>query len=206
MSDQIAAQLSSSRGDAETPLLEETIGANLERTVAAFPDGAALVEAWSGRRWTGAEFDRDVNILARGLMARGIEVGDRVGVWSPNRAEWTIFQYATAKIGAILVNVNPAYRTHELEYVVAQSGMRALLSATSYKTSQYRAMVETVAPKIASLEWVAFFDDESYDAILAAAAEVSEEQLRERSAGLSAADAINIQYTSGTTGFPRAPP
>ena len=203
MSDQIAAQLSSSRGDAETPLLEETIGANLERTVAAFPDGAALVEAWSGRRWTWAEFDRDVNILARGLMARGIEVGDRVGVWSPNRAEWTIFQYATAKIGAILVNVNPAYRTHELEYVVAQSGMRALLSATSYKTSQYRAMVETVAPKIASLEWVAFFDDESYDAILAAAAEVSEEQLRERSAGLSAADAINIQYTSGTTGFPK---
>ena len=191
------------RGDAETPLVEETIGANLERTVARYGDGEALVEVWSGRRWTWAEFDRDVNLLARGLMARGIEVGDRVGVWSPNRAEWTIFQYATAKIGAILVNVNPAYRTHELEYVVEQSGMRALLSATTYKTSEYRKMVEIVAPKIASLERVAFFDDPSYQAILDAAAEVSEDELRARGASLTADDPINIQYTSGTTGFPK---
>ena len=203
MAEQIPAHLSYDRGDAEAPLLEETIGANLERTVAAHGDREALVEVWSGRRWTWADFDRDVNLLARGLMARGIEVGDRVGVWSPNRAEWTIFQYATAKIGAILVNVNPAYRTHELEYVVEQSGMKALLSATTYKSSEYRKMVEIVAPKIASLERVAFFDDPSYQQILDAAAEVSEEALRERSASLKAEDPINIQYTSGTTGFPK---
>ena len=203
MSDQTAAQPSHTRGDTDVPLLEETIGANLERTVAAHGDREALVEVWSGRRWTWAEFDRDVNVLARGLMARGIEVGDRVGVWSPNRAEWTIFQYATAKIGAILVNVNPAYRTHELEYVVEQSAMRALLSATAYKSSEYRKMVELVAPKVPTLERVAFFDDESYQAILDAASEVSEEALRERGAGLRAEDPINIQYTSGTTGFPK---
>ena len=203
MSDQTAAQPSYTRGDPEAPLLEETIGANLARTVAANPDGLALVEVWTDRRWTWTEFDRDVNTLARGLMARGIEAGDRVGVWSPNRAEWTIFQYATAKIGAILVNVNPAYRTHELEYVVAQSGMTALLAATRYKTSEYRKMVEQVAPKVPTLEKVAFFDDPSYQAILDAASEVSEEALAERMAGLKPEDPINIQYTSGTTGFPK---
>src|SRR6476659_9110687 len=135
-------QASYTAGPTDVPLLEETIGANFERTVATYGDNEALVDVASGRRWTYAELDADVNALARGLIAAGIEVGDRVGVWSPNCAEWVIAQYATAKVGAILVNVNPAYRTHELAYAVNQSGLRLLISASSFKTSDYRAMVE----------------------------------------------------------------
>src|SRR6188768_3639792 len=134
--------LSYASGTSAQPLLGETIGANLECTVARFADNEALVDVASGRRWTYAELDADVNALARGLIAAGIEVGDRVGVWSPNCAEWVIAQFATAKIGAILVNVNPAYRTHELVYAVNQSGLRLLVSATEFKTSDYRTMVE----------------------------------------------------------------
>src|SRR5919112_5346966 len=122
-------------GETDTPLLEETIGANFERTVAAYADREALVEVASGRRWTWAELDSDVDDLAVGLLRAGITKGDRVGIWSPNCAEWTIVQYATAKIGAILVNINPAYRTHELSYVLNQSGVRTLVSATAFKTS-----------------------------------------------------------------------
>ena len=115
-------------GETTPPLLEETIGANFERTVAAHGDREALVEVATGRRWTYAELDRDVDALARGLIAAGIAKGDRVGIWAPNCAEWTIVQYATAKVGAILVNVNPAYRTHELAYALNQSGLRLLIS------------------------------------------------------------------------------
>ena len=117
-------------GTSATPLLGETIGANLERTVARFGDREALVEVWTGRRWTYAELDRDVDAVACALLAAGIAKGDRVGIWSPNCAEWVLLQYATAKAGVILVNVNPAYRTHELEYVLQQSGVRLLISAT----------------------------------------------------------------------------
>src|SRR3954449_1123408 len=112
------------KGVTEPSLLEETIGANLQRTVAAHRDREALVEVASGRRWTWAELDRDVDAVARGLLAAGLEKGDRLGVWAPNCAEWTLVQYATAKLGVILVNVNPAYRTHEFSYAVNQSGMR----------------------------------------------------------------------------------
>src|SRR5438128_24419 len=136
--------LSYASGVSDLPLLGETIGANLERTVARFGDREALVDVAAGRRWTYAEFDADVDRLARGLLARGIAKGDRVGIWAPNCADWVLTQYATAKIGAILVNVNPAYRTHELQYVVQQSGMRLLISAVSFKTSDYRAMVEQI--------------------------------------------------------------
>ena len=132
-------------GELDPPLLDETIGANLERTVAAYADREALVEVASGRRWTWAELDRDVDALAVGLIGAGIGKGDRVGIWSPNCAEWTLVQYATAKIGAILVNINPAYRTHELAYVLNQSGAKLLISAPSFKTSDYRAMVEETA-------------------------------------------------------------
>jgi fatty-acyl-CoA synthase len=132
-------------GETSHPLLEETIGANFERTVAEYGDNEALVEVASGRRWTYAELDRDVDALARGLIAAGIVKGDRVGIWAPNCAEWTITQYATAKIGAILVNVNPSYRTHEFAYAVNQSGMRMLVSAESFKTSDYRGMVGETA-------------------------------------------------------------
>ncbi len=135
------ADLSTARGETTPALLEETIGANLEATVARHPDREALVEVASGRRWTWRELDADVDALARGLMAAGIQKGDRVGIWSPNCAEWTLTQYATAKIGAILVNVNPAYRTHELAYAVNQSGLSLLVTASSFKTSDYRAMV-----------------------------------------------------------------
>ena len=131
-------------GETDPPLIEQTIGANFESTVAAHGDNEALVEFASGRRWTYTELDRDVNALARGLIGAGIEKGDRVGVWSPNCAEWTIAQYASAKIGAILVNVNPSYRTHEFTYAVNQSGLRLLISAESFKTSDYRSMIESV--------------------------------------------------------------
>ena len=131
-------------GETTPALLEETIGANLERIVAEHGDREALVEVATGRRWTYASLDADVNALARGLIAAGIAKGDRVGIWAPNCAEWTLVQYATAKIGAIVVNVNPAYRTHELAYALNQSGLRMLISAEAFKTSDYRAMVEEV--------------------------------------------------------------
>src|SRR4051794_22465751 len=133
-------------GETDPPLLDDTIGANLERTVAAYGDREALVECASGRRWTYAELNADVDALAIGLVRAGVRKGDRVGIWAPNCAEWTLTQYATAKIGAILVNINPAYRTHELAYVLNQSGTRLLISATSFKTSDYRAMVTEVLP------------------------------------------------------------
>ncbi len=120
-------------------LLDETIGANFERTASTYPDVEALVDVTSGRRWTYAELNAEIDCVARALMASGIERGDRVGIWAPNCAEWTILQYATAKIGAILVTINPAYRTHELAYVLRHSGARLLVSATTFKTSDYRA-------------------------------------------------------------------
>ena len=132
-------------GETTPALIEETIGANFARIAREHAGREALVEVATGRRWTYAELDRDVDALARGLLGAGVAKGDRVGIWSPNCAEWTIVQYATAKIGAILVNVNPAYRTHELAYALNQSGLRLLVSATEFKSSDYRAMVDEVA-------------------------------------------------------------
>ncbi len=132
-----------------TPLLEETIGHNFERTASAHPDVEALVDVPSGRRWTYAELDAEIDVVARALMASGIRQGDRVGIWAPNCAEWTILQYATAKVGAILVTINPAYRTHELAYVLQHSGARLLISATEFKASDYRSMVAEVRPDVA---------------------------------------------------------
>jgi fatty-acyl-CoA synthase len=190
---------------ASTPaLLEETIGANLERTVAAHADREALVECASGRRWTWAELDRDVDAVARGLIGAGIEQGDRVGIWGPNSAEWTLVQLASAKVGAILVNVNPSYRTHEFSYAVNQSGMRLLVSATSFRTSDYRAMVEETWSRNETLQRVVYLDDaESWAGLLADGDDVTVEDLRARSASLRPGDPINIQYTSGTTGYPK---
>jgi fatty-acyl-CoA synthase len=180
----------------DVPLLGETIGANLERSVARFGDRDVLVDVAAGRRWTYADFDQAVNRVALGLLARGIEKGDRVGIWAPNCAEWVIVQYATAKIGAILVNVNPAYRTHELEYVVQQSGMRLLVSAVSFKSSDYRDMVGSIGfgdvVYLGSPEWEEL-----------AATDGDPADLRRRGATLAFDDPINIQYTSGTTGFPK---
>ncbi|TCN38885.1 fatty-acyl-CoA synthase [Kribbella orskensis] len=190
-------------GVSEVPLLGETIGENLRRTVAQYGDREALVEVASGRRWTYAEFGDAVDTFARGLMGRGIAKGDRVGIWAPNCAEWTISQYATAAIGAILVNINPAYRTHELAYALNQSGVKVLISATEFKTSDYRKMVDEVRPDSAALEDVVYIGTPDWDAVVSAASAVSQEQLDERAAQLSFDDAINIQYTSGTTGFPK---
>ena len=151
------------KGELEPPLLEQTIADNFDRTVAAHPDREALVEFATGRRWTYRELNHDVDLFARGLIAGGIAKGDRVGVWAPNCAEWTIAQYATAKIGAILVNVNPAYRTHEFSYAVNQSGMRMLIAAESFKTSDYRAMVEETAADCPALERVVYIGTERLD-------------------------------------------
>jgi fatty-acyl-CoA synthase len=179
-------------GPTDTPVLEETIGANLARIAAAHPDIEALVDVAAGTRWTYAELDAETDLVARGLMALGIDKGDRVGIWAPNRAEWTIVQYASAKIGAILVNVNPAYRTHELAYVLNQSGVRTLISATTFKTSDYRDMQQVI-----------FLDTDDWAHLRAGAASVAVEALAARLSELTNADPINIQYTSGTTGFPK---
>ena len=190
-------------GPSTTPLLGDTIGENLDRTVAAHGGREALVDVPSGRRWTYAEFGREVDTTARALMAAGLCAGDRVALWSPNRPEWTILQYATAKMGAILVNVNPAYRRHELEYVLVQSGAALLVSALSHKSSDYRAMAEAVRGAAPELHGIAYFDDPSWTRLLAGASSVAPQELAARSASLSCDDPINIQYTSGTTGFPK---
>ncbi|MHB1596587.1 MAG: AMP-binding protein [Streptosporangiaceae bacterium] len=196
--------LSYSNGVSSIPLLGETIGANLRRITAAHPDHEALVDVTLGQRWTYAEFDADTDTLAAGLIAAGIGVGDRVGIWAPNCAEWVLLQYATAKAGIILVNINPAYRSHELSYALAHSGVRLLISAETFKTSDYKAMVAEVRPGLSDLEDVIYLGTQRWDDLMAAGrADGARDRLTEIEAGLSADDAINIQYTSGTTGFPK---
>jgi fatty-acyl-CoA synthase len=195
--------LSYSSGTGLVPLIGQTIGQNLEATVALVPDNDALVVCHQGVRLTYAEFDARVDEVARGLLGLGLEKGDRVGIWSPNHAEWALVQYATAKIGVILVNINPAYRTHEVQYALQQSGCRVLVSATDFKTSNYRDMVAEVRPSLPALEDVIFIGTADWDDLLERANSVSADALRARAALLSFDDPINIQYTSGTTGFPK---
>ncbi|MCA1712223.1 MAG: AMP-binding protein [Actinobacteria bacterium] len=183
-------------GPSDTPLLGDTIGANLRRTAQRVPDREALVECATGRRWTYAQLDADVDRVAKALLAYGLDKGDRVGIWAPNVAEWVLVQYATARIGVVLTNVNPAYRSHELSYVVEQSGLRLLISAVSHKTSDYKAMCEECG-----LTDVVYLGEPSWDELLEGTC--SDEELAEREAALSFDDPINIQYTSGTTGFPK---
>ncbi|MBY9075096.1 AMP-binding protein [Nocardioides sp. WL0053] len=190
-------------GETTPALIEETIGANFARIAREHAGREALVEVATGRRWTYAELDRDVDALARGLLGAGVAKGDRVGIWSPNCAEWTIVQYATAKIGAILVNVNPAYRTHELAYALNQSGLRLLVSATEFKSSDYRAMVDEVRHDCRALERVVFLGTPDWDDLLAGGDAVPAGAVAERMSTLDNGDAINIQYTSGTTGYPK---
>jgi fatty-acyl-CoA synthase len=196
-------ELAQDAGPTDVPLLDETIGANLARTVAAHGDREALVARHQGVRWTYDEFADRVARLARGLLGIGLEAGDRVGLWSPNYAEWTLVQYATAEIGVILVNVNPAYRTHELAYALNQSGCRLLFAAPSFKTSDYVDMVEQVQPEVPALERAVFFWEDDWDELVAGAGGVTDAELDARRAGLRPDDPINIQYTSGTTGFPK---
>ncbi|MDQ1374167.1 MAG: fatty-acyl-CoA synthase [Actinomycetota bacterium] len=185
------------------PLIGQTIGANLEQTVARFPDNEAIVVPYQGVRLTYAAFDEAVDEVARGLLASGLDIGDRLGVWAPNCVEWTLVQYATAKLGVILVNINPAYRTHEVSYALKQSGCRTLVAATSFKASDYAGMVAEVRGDLPALEQVVFIGTPSWDDLRSRGADVSVDRVRERSAALSFDDPINIQYTSGTTGFPK---
>ncbi|MCD2191193.1 AMP-binding protein [Actinomycetospora soli] len=187
-------------GISDEPLLGDTIGDNLDRTAARFPDGEALVDRAQGLRYTWSAFVAEVDALALGLLDLGIAKGDRVGIWAPNCAQWTLLQYATAKVGAILVNINPAYRTHELEFVLNQAGIRLLVAARSFKTSQYAEMIEQVRPNCAALETVIITDSPEWTALFVTG-DVS--RVRAVQAELSADDPINIQYTSGTTGFPK---
>ncbi|MYZ10122.1 AMP-binding protein [Streptomyces sp. SID2999] len=195
--------LSYTHGTGDTALLGDTIGANLARTAATWPGREALVDVPAGRRWTYAEFAADVERLACALLASGVAKGDRVGVWAVNRAEWVLVQYATAQVGAIMVNVNPAYRTHEVEYVLRQAGVSLLFASTEHKGSDYRAMVDEVRPKLPQLTRTVYFGDPGWEEFTALGDEVPTRELRAREAELSCDDPINIQYTSGTTGFPK---
>ena len=194
--------LSYLHGASETPLLGETIGANLRRTVARWPDRDALVVRSQGFRASYQEFWNLTTQLALALLARGIAKGERVGIWAPNRYEWVVTQYATARIGAILVNVNPAYRARELQHAVNQSGLRLLLHARRFRSTDYGAILDSVRHRCTALEQVVVLDDD-WEALLDEATGTSEAALAEREASLDYDDPINIQYTSGTTGAPK---
>jgi fatty-acyl-CoA synthase len=200
MADELVSYAS---GVSDVPLLGETIGQNLARTVARFPDREALVDVPTGRRWTYAELDRAVDELAGGLLELGVAKGERVGIWAPNCAEWVLVQYATARLGAILVNINPAYRSHELQYVLAQSGIRTLITYPEFKGSDYVQMVEQVRGECPELHEVVVIGRPSWDELVERGRQVRSERIRAREADLSFDDPINIQYTSGTTGFPK---
>ena len=190
-------------GASETPLLGETIGDNLARIATAHPDADALVSCHQDLRWSYAELDERVDRAAAALIAAGLEPGDRLGLWSPNRAEWTLVQYATARVGIIQVSVNPAYRSSELEYALRQSGCRMLVAAPAFKTSDYVAMTEEVRSALPELERAIFFDTPEWDELLEAGSAISTDQVRALAAQVAFDDPVNIQYTSGTTGFPK---
>jgi fatty-acyl-CoA synthase len=185
--------LSYSQGLGTTPLLGETIGENFDRAVATYPDRDALVVRHQSVHWTYRELAAEVDRAARALAGLGLSKGDRVGIWAPNCAEWVVTQFATAKLGVILVNINPAYRTTELAYALRQSGCKALVSATAFKTSDYRAMIDEVRPDLPELEHVLFIGEGLFED---PPGEVEWPEL-------DPFEPINIQYTSGTTGRPK---
>ncbi|MFY9918377.1 MAG: AMP-binding protein, partial [Mycobacterium sp.] len=193
--------LSYDAGATSPPLLDETIGDNLARTTAAFPDREAVVECATGRRWTYAAFFEATHRIATALIERGTRPGDRIGIWSPNCAEWTMIQYATAQVGAILVNINPAYRTDELEYALNQSSMCTVFAAPSFKGSDYASMLDNVRGRCPGLSDMIIIGWEPWQQIADTA--VDADALARVQSGLKPSDPINIQYTSGTTGFPK---
>ena len=192
--------LAYSQGLSDVPLRAETIGQMWASTVAAHGDRPALVSRHQGIRWTYAQMDEQVERCARALIAEGVQKGDRVGIWAPNVAEWVVIQFATARVGAILVNINPSYRAHELEFVLRQSGCTMLILASGYRNADYRALLKAAEAPALTRSVVL---GEGWEAMLARADEVSAETLAEREAELDFDEAINIQYTSGTTGFPK---
>lgn len=188
-------------GTTSVPLIEDTIGADLAFTIERFGDREALVDAASGRRWTYAEFGRAVEEVALGLLAKGVAQGDRVGIWAVNCPEWVMVQYATARVGAVMVNINPAYRVHELGYVLRQAGVSVLVASVEHKTSDYRRMVEQVRADCPALRDVVYIDDPTWTGLVRLGEGVDPARLAEREARIGCHDPVNIQYTSGTTGF-----
>ena len=189
-------------GPSQTPLLGETIARCFDRIVAQFPESDALVSCHQGIRYTWRELHREVETVARGIMSLGVQQGERVGVWSPNWAEWLIAQYALAKIGAIMVNINPAYRLRELEHALMQSGVSVLISARGFRNTNYVAMIDELAPKLPSLKTV-IYTGRDWDDLLTKSEAVPIPELRARETALQFDDAASIQYTSGTTGTPK---
>jgi len=196
-------------GTSETPLLGETIGACLDRIAGQFGERDALISCHQRIRYTYGELHREVERVACGLLSLGVERGDRIGVWSPNCAEWLIAQYGLAKVGAIMVNINPAYRLRELEHALSQSGVSVVIAAQAFRGANYVEMLEQVAPKLSSLKTLVYLGTNRpgrgmmWDELLAGASVVPISQLREREALLQFDDAVSIQYTSGTTGNPK---
>jgi fatty-acyl-CoA synthase len=189
-------------GTSLTPLLGETIGENLRRTVERFGEREALVVRWQRYRASYRELWEQTTALARALMASGVQKGDRVGIWSPNRFEWVITQFASARVGAILVNINPAYKTSELQYALTQSGASILIHARAFRASDYVAMVGNVCSHCPDLRETVVIDSGWQD-LLGRASGIPEAELADRESSLQFDDPINIQYTSGTTGFPK---
>lgn len=216
------SQLSYTRGLQVKNLLAQTIGEAFDQTVQRYPDGEALVVRHQSLRYTWRELAEAVDLHARAFLALGLQTGDRLGVWAPNCAQWCISQFASAKIGVILVNINPAYRTSELEYVLKQSGCQWLVCAGAFKTSDYHAMLQSLAPELAQ-QSIGHLDSERlpdlrgvisldlqpppgflpWSHLAALGMAVSPAQLAEREASLHIDQPVNIQYTSGTTGFPK---
>jgi fatty-acyl-CoA synthase len=189
-------------GPGTAPLIEHTIGTEFDRIVAEHGDRPALVDRPTSRRWTFRELAEEVDALAGGLLGLGVARGDRVGLWAMNRAEWVVVQYACAKIGAVLVNLNPSYGTHELEFVLNLAGVRVLVSEREFKTSDYAGMIDAVRPVCPALEHVVFMDGPEWTELLdRGRGRVG--ALERRAAELAPGDPINIQFTSGTTGFPK---
>lgn len=195
-------QLSYVHGDSSIPLLGETIGENLKKTVERFPKNDALICSHQNYRATYLEFYEQTSQVAKAILHLGAKPGDRVGIWSPNRYEWVLLQYATARIGVILVNINPAYRTSELIFVLNQSQIKYMFASLSFKTSNYKKMVDDAREFTSTLVDEVFFD-ENWDDFLKGATHISDEELQNYESQIQFDDPINIQYTSGTTGFPK---
>lgn len=195
-------QLSYVHGDSSIPLLGETIGENLKKTVNKFPKNDALICSHQNYRATYEEFYEQTSQVAKAILHLGAKPGDRVGIWSPNRYEWVLLQYATARIGVILVNINPAYRTSELIFVLNQSQIKYMFASLSFKTSNYKKMVDDAREFTSTLVDEVFFD-ENWDDFLKGAAHISDEELQNYESQIQFDDPVNIQYTSGTTGFPK---
>jgi len=189
-------------GPSSRPLLGDTIGEALRRAVERFGDREALVSVHQGLRYTYRQLWDETSAVARGLLVRGVKRGDRVGIWSPNRAEWAILQFAAARLGVVLVNVNPAYRTHELEYALQQSGISTLVLARRFRQTDYLAMLQEVRSRCPDLK-AAIVLDEDWAELKAEAVRLAEAELQAHERELQFDDPINVQYTSGTTGFPK---